>query len=520
MKTISRNALLCLAMLAFTAACSTESISKDKADDKTVEQQLITFQTEGVPTSRTSMTHTLNGPGKFMWTANDNLWIDNAGTFVSSLSNDITSATPFASFFFSNSSILGYYNYVVTYTGENTTKGDEVTISTLQMQTVPNDFSHLGKSGDCGTALATRNGQGIYKFQLEHKAAYLCFLPRTKNDVFKQCKLIKIELFSDNNLAGTYALTSTGLSSSPTSGASTSITLTTGAAGFPLTNENTDLATNAAYMVIAPGQHAFTIKYWIKGADGTTGTITKTIASDNYAANTITDLTANFDTNAFDSKYYMWDAQEDMWHGVEANQPTTNGATGTNGITSNTDPRAYRPQKAGDVTEAAINKSKYCPNVAELDWYINRGQPHWDDEEIWTVMGKLYKGGLWLLRKANIPGFSSNTFISGAAYYHNYRWSLSGSGNAAVSPIAQGKPDATSVAKYFYLPALGIYKTSTGGGSLSGTATLQDVGTTGYYMTSTGHFNFSANDYLKFNSSGIETFYGVRWNGERLWTAE
>ena len=38
MKTISRNALLCLAMLAFTAACSTESISKDKADDKTVEQ--------------------------------------------------------------------------------------------------------------------------------------------------------------------------------------------------------------------------------------------------------------------------------------------------------------------------------------------------------------------------------------------------------------------------------------------------------------------------------------------------
>lgn len=48
-----------------------------------------------------------------------------------------------------------YPTYPVRYTGKNSTSSDKVTIKAEQLQTIPNDASHLGESGDCGTTVPT-----------------------------------------------------------------------------------------------------------------------------------------------------------------------------------------------------------------------------------------------------------------------------------------------------------------------------------------------------------------------------
>ena len=94
------------------------------------------------------------------------------------------------------------------------------------------------------------------------------FQPFTNNTGVKNCQLTKIEVTSDNDITGTYTLdTTTGELTGSASGKS--ITMTTKgsgsyANGFPLTNSTADLATNGAYVVIRPGRHALTVRYWIK----------------------------------------------------------------------------------------------------------------------------------------------------------------------------------------------------------------------------------------------------------------
>ena len=261
MKTISRNAVLCLVALAFTAACSTEEIGKNKPDNNPTEQQLTTFQTGEAPISRTTMTHTLNGPGKFFWTTGDNIFVDNGGIFVSSNTSSITNNTTNATFYFTGNQLTAP-SYTVTYTGKGSTKGDEITIAAAQSQTNPNDFSHLGTSGDCGTATAHRDANGVYNFKLEHKAAYLCFQPRSTNPYVNRSKLIKIEVTSDKPLAGTYGFSASGLSATPLSGASKTIVLNTNQ--FALDNTTADLDKNGSYMVLAPGLHHLTVCYWLR----------------------------------------------------------------------------------------------------------------------------------------------------------------------------------------------------------------------------------------------------------------
>jgi lipoprotein len=72
-------------------------------------------------------------------------------------------------------------------------------------------------------------------------------------------------------------LSPSGLSASPTANASKTITLKTGA-GFNLDNSTTDITKNGAYMVIAPGTHTLTIRYWVKSeTDNVEAHITKNV---------------------------------------------------------------------------------------------------------------------------------------------------------------------------------------------------------------------------------------------------
>ncbi len=100
-------------------------------------------------------------------------------------------------------------------------------------------------------------GKQQFAFTLDHKAAYLLFLPRTSNTILHNCYLTKVEVNSDNDITDTYTLNSvTGRLTG--TGTGKQIIVSTGgsgayANGLPLTNTSTSAATNGAYVVIKPG---------------------------------------------------------------------------------------------------------------------------------------------------------------------------------------------------------------------------------------------------------------------------
>lgn len=312
---------LCGIVMAF-ASCSNEDVAQSTVDTNTENNSNLTSFVTGAAATRTSLNY---DDGAFFWEAGDHIYVkDDNGTWQKS-SNAPTEKT--ASFKFM---VPGKYTnsttYKVYYPGKNGLNNN-VTISAAQSQAQPNSTTHIGEAGDCGTANAT-GGNGVFNFRLDHQAAILVFQPFTNNTGVKNCQLTKIEVTSDNDITGTYTLdTTTGELTGSASGKS--ITMTTKgsgsyANGFPLTNSAADLATNGAYVVIRPGRHALTVRYWIKDyATNVEGAITKTYPAFDYEKNDYYDMTANINVTDYDgTKYYMWDAQKNYWNGHEWNSST------------------------------------------------------------------------------------------------------------------------------------------------------------------------------------------------------
>ena len=116
--------------------------------------------------------------------------------------------------------------------------------------------------------------------------------------------------------------------------------------------------------------------------------------------------------------------------------------------------------------QATRTSCKDLPNVNEMTWYAANGEPRWDADELWTTMGHLYKGGMWLKKKAYISGFNANTAVDGSDWRTLpmfQTWSAS-----------YTLPSAAGANNYFYLPALGCYNSGK----------LKDVGVSGYYWSS------------------------------------
>lgn len=445
---------------AITVSCANEETTNDTV---CINPNGTTFTASDVLT-RTSMQHVKGGVGKFFWETGDNIWVDNNGTLVKSNASNITATAAVATFQVSGS--FTNSSYPVFYTGTNSTSGNEVTIPTTQTQTAPDNTSHFGQSGDCGVATATRSSIG-FKFKLEHKAAYLCFLPRCESaSLGPNIYLTKIVVTSDNDIAGTYSFTAAGLSTSPTSGGAKTITLetkgTAGAPGFKLDNTVTNIENNGAYMVVTPGTHNLTIKYYVNDpVTNVDACFTKT-TSVTLPANSVTDFTANITPQDFSrTLYWEWDAKKHYWDGYENSQPMMNGESSNDYPKSNATPLDERSYTRWDWNNptwstfgqgpAASNTAINCPSPCEATWYVLKGDTHWDDETAWQFGKHLYKGGVWIKKKQNITGFSNTTYASSTINpsYPAVR--------VNVVP-ALGKP-ANAENDYFYLPALGQYGT-------------------------------------------------------------
>ena len=486
--------------LAF-ASCANEDIAQNP-NGKDNDANLTTFST-GDPTTRTSM----ESNGTFYWESGDKIWVkDDNGAWQQS-NNAPTEKT--ANFEFK---VPGKFTksstYKVYYPGKNGNQ-DQVSIVANQSQAEPNTTAHFGTAGDCGMADAawsnTKNG---FAFTLDHKAAYLLFLPRTANTILHDCYLTKIEVNSDNDITSTYTLDPTTGKLTGT-GTGKQIIVSTGgngtyANGFPLTNNATSAATNGAYVVIKPGTHTLKVRYWVKDlVTNVEGTITKTLSSATYDQNKYYNITANLNVTNYDGDhYYMWDAQQQYWYGYEwtknlgagVGQPTLSGNSSSNYAQSSSDPnnRWYNTSYPGIriSNPATHTPCKDLPNANEMSWYVIYGDPRRDNDELWTTMGHLYKGGMWFKKKSvlqaeghyntekSADGTTDMRTTSVGKFYRNNNSSIFNS----------GLPSAADAGKYFYLPALGLYHfgqlyyVGSGGGYWSSSADAGSFNNAAYYL--------------------------------------
>ena len=251
-------------------------------------------------------------------------------------------------------------------------------------------------------------------------------------------------------------------------------------------------------MVIKPGTHVLTVKYWVKDvATGVEGAISKTFSSFNYEKNDYYDMTYALNVRNYDGHlYHMWDARNNYWAGHEWDkadvwQPTLDG--GWNGDYSQLSTTGSNYNNSGGMGRYdAINSCKNAPNANEMAWYVKKGDPRWDDNELWTSMGHLYKGGMWFKTKSYLQMLNDYD-VNRSPIYIDLREQ---SGTVSATP-AQGPPHSLMRDRYFFVPAAGEYSW----GALDG------IGTKGGYWSS----NCSPDDSnwaygLEFSKNNVQVF--------------
>ena len=485
--------------LAF-ASCANEDVPQNPTSPNGDNDKNLTTFVTGNET-RTSMDY---NSGDFYWSADDYIYVKDDDGVLRKSTNAPTSKV--ASFRYRvPGKFAAKTSYKVYYLGKNS-NGSQVTISTEQSQTAPDNTAHFGTAGDYGTATATGSiGGKEFSFQLEHHPAYLVFQPYTSNTVLQNCYLTKIEVSSDNDIVETYTFnpTTDALDASTVTNGN-KIVLTTGTNGFPLTNNSASVTTNGAYMVIKPGTHTLKVRYWVKDfVTRVEGAITKTYPSTAYASNTYYDMTANLDVKNYDGDhYYMWDAQEQYWKGHEwwsanKDQPVLNGYSNRNYPRNNSDSRYYH-----EGSGSPFNATQSCatlPNVNEMTWYAVYGEPRWDADKLWTTMGHLYKGGMWFKKKSVLQAdhhYNTEKAADGTDWRTNE--------NIKTWSVSQTLPSAADANKYFYLPAFGYYN--------SGEPYVFVYGV--YYWSSSALPGNSSRAYnLYFDSGRVAVYYSFRYNG-------
>ena len=272
--------------LAF-ASCANEDVAQNPTNpNEDNDKNLTTFVAGDEAKTRTSMDYT---SGNFFWEAGDYIYVKDDDGVLQKSTNAPTGKV--AAFEYKvPGKFTASSSYKVYYLGKNSS-GNSVSISTVQIQTAPDNTEHFGTAGDYGTATANKvTGKNQFAFELEHQPAYLVFQPYTSNTILQSCYLTAIEVSSDDDIAEGYTVNSTtgALDASAVTKGSKIVLATrdwTSSSssyynGFPLTNNSASVTTNGAYMVIKPGTHTLKVRYWVKDvATNIQGTITKILPS-------------------------------------------------------------------------------------------------------------------------------------------------------------------------------------------------------------------------------------------------
>ena len=427
----------------------------------------------------------MDNGGNHYWTEGDHIWVKSGSTYYKDVDNSIMAVQAVADF--SIPGTLTDNSYEVFYVGQNSPQASSATANTLkvtiaatQQQPIPNNGEHFGRSGDCGTATATKVSSGSssvnneYSFRLNHRSTYLIFAPKDPNvETAGKCKLKKIKVESDNAICGTYDFTTGHL----TNGTSTGNTITLevgeefdGVKGqdFPIPTTQ-DVRTNGAFMVIQPGTHALTITYTVEYY-GITQEITKTVASRDFLENKYYTIGHTLNVQVpefvfyFPDTYYQWDAQKWYWYGQETYPTIVNTTNSTYPRSQQTDPERWF--STVESPNNASNSAKDMPNANELSWYAAYGDPRMDFVTEWSLGGVKQRGGLWLKKWNKITASGKSKTVG----FDNTDWRTNQKCRTWKCTI--GRPSNTD--DYFFLPLLGQYNSGQ----------FQSVGVLGWYWSS------------------------------------
>lgn len=544
---MKKLSFLCVVALLFASCASEDNANQsNKSQQDTTNVPTVTFvgyqpETTASAKTRTTATHELGKAAKVYWEDADYIWVKaNNGKFYRSSLAQFRTTLPIdkskANFTLQRPyTMYGYppidygLNPKIFYAGNESyyseSVGVPITILSYQHQTAPNNFGHLAASGDCGFAEADGGG-GDYKFTLQHKASYLCFLPRCENVTLgSNIKLQQIEVKADKSIAGKYDFSDgTLIGKAPIDNANQRIILQTD--NFVLDNTTTTID-KSAYMVIAPGTYDLSVTYTI--VDPTTNAkveVVKQLNNFNCPEGKIRDVTAWIDKDfkSYTIKYYMWDAQEHYWWQHESDQPslqyhyTSLDHTRYNVIGSGsnypqnlaTDPqRWYNPilDVRTSQNAAATKSCKDCPNLNEMLWYASKGEGY-RTVGVNIVNGHMQQiEGILLKKRAAIirdtPGLTdwrfSNRFPDDNGVDRDYarEYRILTSGNFWSFPHRFYYVTPSNPSDYFFLPSFGgFYRgNSMGEESMYWTSTGPQASTDGA-QGGTGYIFIVKNDYM------------------------
>ena len=256
----------------FVGSMNTKSVSAYKAPRKT------SLQADDLMAKTSDVA--------FFWETGDRIWLEDGRQSKDTLTTH--DQDPVAEFFFDGEKLTDD-EVTVYYPGLTAASYNTVRVTNTQTQTAPNSTLHIGQAGDCGTAVARKQEDGSYRFNLEHKAAYLAFLPYIGNDL-ERTQLQKITVRSDSAIAGVFRLTPERII--PQSDTTHTIVLTTQDFTLPQRAQSS----SSAYMVIAPqnGSSRLTCEFTVYDTElQSTGVYTKIIDLDKIEPNMVYVVKAN-----------------------------------------------------------------------------------------------------------------------------------------------------------------------------------------------------------------------------------
>ncbi len=494
-KKCSLYLILTFILTIISSSCTNEDLSDNnrKRLNSAEDKNLTTFVSS--PSTRISIDY---NNGKYKWTKGDRIFVQDDNGIWQQSTNAVDEDNV-ASFKFKVPGKFGGKNsYKVLYLGENA-NSNQVVYPNIQQQDTPNSSSHLGKSGDWGTAIA-KKGTGIaYEFRIKHKSTILVLQPYNANSRLEDCYIYKVEISSDNDVVGTYSIDHS-TETLKNDGTGKVITVNTNSRnsalnqypnGFPIKEITANIDDNGTYVVMKPGVHKLTIKYYIQDVfTKVSDVITKHYPSFDYKENTYYPMPANLKILNFSPMYYMWDAKQNYWYPhqwgtTDVWQPKVSaeimssyaklpGDSYNNNYPREKDTapdRWYNDSYPGENirNDAQTALFKQLPNANEMAWYCLKGDPHIDKDKLYSFVGHLWKGGMWFLKKEKISGFSTEQtpdgkdcrLLAANTYYHN------------SAPVAT-PPAAARLSDYFFLPALGY----------SYIGRMVNVGFSGYFYSS------------------------------------
>lgn len=454
MKTMFKASLLFVCIL-LLVGCSADELTDGKDKLPPDLEGMTLFEAKAAPSTRTAVVRWQSYLDKnetliLGWEMGDGIWIQKApgsAEWIKSTTSrsfywtEYRSKWPNIEAIFCYPGRLTEDSYRVRYTGYgNSMTYDKVTIPSKQKlrlayQGDNHDFTNpfaIGENGDCGVAIARKPRQDSkwYEFQLEHKAAYIGIAPYSSDNTMaseenSKIYLESIKVTADKAICGTFNFNDDGIDlSSRPAATDANKTITVEGCGIPRTDDNSVHIYEKNFlsvMVIAPGTYGtFKVEYVLGKAGEPENKVT---------------ITKEYKNVTFTAGKVKW---------------------------MKPDFRAEKYSQREDHAKWRDSKVKECPNINEIRWYIEKGDPHWSKFFYCDTYREhiYFYDGIWVKKLSVIAKENGKTvedlkaMAPDGTNYINTR----NNGDKQINGIPTGIPADTK--DYFFIPALGRHDVS------------------------------------------------------------